>query len=246
MTLPYERRLPRHRVAAALALVFVGATVAVVVAASSSPGPFTGCLTKKGDLYNVAISATAPLSSCGKDSQVTFSNGAAGGPPSAGSSVERVRWDFDYPVTASPLARISTTRFQPLSMVSGWSRPGPQDNMGVPSQVDWGTLTVSAIPAECPRVNVWIRVSLQDVGISGYEDVVAGWVYLDTSSPIVNPPPYQLTMVHVRQSADLDAGHLRLQIECASEAGDILQGNISAAVSGSIVLTWQHPARPIE
>ena len=59
-----------------LAAVLVGATVGVVVAAGSNPGPFTGCLDKKGSIYNVAESATTPLFPCkAGETIVAFSNG---------------------------------------------------------------------------------------------------------------------------------------------------------------------------
>ena len=60
----------------------IGATIGVVAAAVvSNPGPFTGCLDKNGDVHKVAISATTPKMSCGKDqTQIVFSNGTGGGP----------------------------------------------------------------------------------------------------------------------------------------------------------------------
>ena len=75
---PSLRRLMSGRiVGVALAFTLVGAAVGVAAAAViSDPGPFTGCLSaKKGDIYNVAKSATTPVATCGKnDTQITFSN----------------------------------------------------------------------------------------------------------------------------------------------------------------------------
>jgi hypothetical protein len=64
---------------AGLAATIVGATV--VVAITSSPGPFTGCLgvhTNKGTVYAVAQSATTPYAACNSgDLQITFNNDTA-------------------------------------------------------------------------------------------------------------------------------------------------------------------------
>jgi hypothetical protein len=63
-------------VGVALAFTLIGSVVGVAAAAVvSDPGPFTGCLVGKlGLIYNVAKSSSTPLASCGKATQITFSN----------------------------------------------------------------------------------------------------------------------------------------------------------------------------
>ena len=73
----------RFAVLGAVALLLVG-TSAIVAATVPAPGPFTGCLAAKGSLtplvvkgqiYNIAQSATTPLAACNSsDTLVTFSN----------------------------------------------------------------------------------------------------------------------------------------------------------------------------
>jgi hypothetical protein len=80
-----SRFLPRRALSVALALVLVGAAAGIAAAAvTNDPGPFVGCLaakttggsaTTKGQIYNVAKSATTPLAACvNGDVQVIFSN----------------------------------------------------------------------------------------------------------------------------------------------------------------------------
>jgi hypothetical protein len=67
-----------------LRIVLVGATLLILagttgalgaVALFTQNGPFTGCLSTKGALYNVAQSGSTPLHSCATgDHKVTFSN----------------------------------------------------------------------------------------------------------------------------------------------------------------------------
>jgi hypothetical protein len=69
--------LPRRILGLALAVTLVGTVVGIAAAVvSSDPGPFTGCLTKSGTIYSVAMPpATTPLKACGKgETQITFSN----------------------------------------------------------------------------------------------------------------------------------------------------------------------------
>ncbi len=86
------RLMPRRSIAlivsGALAGVLVGATVGIVMA-SASPrvydGPLTGCLSRHGQLSNVAKSATTPAHRCARNqTQVTISGGV-GLPGPAGS-----------------------------------------------------------------------------------------------------------------------------------------------------------------
>ncbi len=73
----------RFAVLGAVALLLIG-TSAIVAATAPAPGPFTGCLAAragitplvlKGQVYNVAQSATTPLAACNSgDSLITFSN----------------------------------------------------------------------------------------------------------------------------------------------------------------------------
>ena len=89
------------RIAAALAALLVVASASAIVAVTittPSPGPFTGCLAQKtvngtpavkGQIYNVAMSATTPLAPCVKgDQTITFSNakGEKGDPGDPGPS----------------------------------------------------------------------------------------------------------------------------------------------------------------
>jgi hypothetical protein len=80
-----SRFMPRRALSVALALVLVGAAAGIAAAAvTNDPGPFVGCLaakttggsaTTKGQIYNVAKSATTPLAACvNGDVQVIFSN----------------------------------------------------------------------------------------------------------------------------------------------------------------------------
>jgi hypothetical protein len=77
MALGFSRASRRLRpvVGIALAVGLIAATTAIVVGATSNPGPFTGCLSARGDVYGIAASATAPLTACKRgDTQITFSN----------------------------------------------------------------------------------------------------------------------------------------------------------------------------
>lgn len=92
---------PRRIVGVALAFTFVGATIGVVVAASSNPGPFTGCLAKDGDIHRVAVSVTAPLKDCGRgETQITFSN-AQGPPGGATRAIVPIMFDLSPGTTSS-------------------------------------------------------------------------------------------------------------------------------------------------
>src|SRR5438067_1635615 len=73
------------RMATAISVLLLTLTTSAILAATiASSGPFTGCLavktnsgasTTKGQIYNIAASATAPLATClAGDQQVTFSN----------------------------------------------------------------------------------------------------------------------------------------------------------------------------
>jgi len=78
-----------------LIVALVGATTAVVLAATSDPGPFTGCLAAKtttgtpatkGVIYNVKH-GSAPLAAClAGDTQVTFGQGPKGDQGAPGPS----------------------------------------------------------------------------------------------------------------------------------------------------------------
>ncbi len=85
MTPSVIRLPPRRILGVAVAFILGGAAVGIAAAAvNTDPGPFVGCLAAKttagagatkGQIYNIAQSATTPLAPCVKgDLQVSFSN----------------------------------------------------------------------------------------------------------------------------------------------------------------------------
>lgn len=75
-SLPARFRRSRILLAGLLVLALVGTTTAVVAAVvATNNGPFTGCLSKFGVIYNVKPGAS-PKAACAKsDTQIAFSNG---------------------------------------------------------------------------------------------------------------------------------------------------------------------------
>ena len=72
----WRRPRPRALVGLVLAIALIGGSAAIAAAViSSNNGPFTGCLSRLGIVYNAKAGA-APLATCSKgDVQIAFSNG---------------------------------------------------------------------------------------------------------------------------------------------------------------------------
>jgi hypothetical protein len=103
------RAVLRVCLATVAAVALLAGTPGVIIGATGQNGPFTGCLDKKGAIYNVAASETAPLAPCKTgDALVTFSKGqGAIGPPAP--PVLPVR-----PVLRGSLARMQGRERRPI------------------------------------------------------------------------------------------------------------------------------------
>lgn len=228
----------RRALIAGVAMALLAMSTAVVIAVTPpNPGPFTGCLAgktsrgtpaTKGQIYNIAQSATTPLAPClVGDSLVTFSNamGPKGdkgdtGDPGTAAGIVRVRYDFDVAVGALPPDTFSQTQLEHGAIFT------PQSAI----------LTLSAIPAACVRVDVWARVFY-----TNGTGVIANWLGVDTTGGLTGLAPSNLGSADtVSTNPHPLTGFINLDAICFDADANPMNPDVTPSMAGSLVFQWNH------
>lgn len=189
MPKPPMRLLPRPLVVA-LALALVGMGAGIALAATSSPGPFTGCLSKSGAIKKVATSTTTPLKPCAaNETQITFSYDR--GP-------KTTRWNFDFALGVPAADMFTAFTFEPGSHVRALS----------------AVVTLSDLPANCAHVTFVVHAT----DSSTFDNpTIASWNIIDTSGPLTVPATFLFTQDLL--GTTLSDGRLFLESNCV-DAGN--------------------------